>query len=72
MNKKEWAIQVKIALLQHDMTQAELAKQIGVSRTYLNGQINFTRDYNRTVVNRIADILGIQIGEEGITDAVQS
>ena len=40
MNKDEWMKAVKIALIEKDMNQVDLADKLGLSRTYVSSIIN--------------------------------
>lgn len=40
MNKDEWGKAVKIALIEKDMNQVDLADKLGLSRSYVSSIIN--------------------------------
>ena len=71
MTRTQWRIQVKVALLQHDMTQTDLASELGVTRGYLNQIINDTMDIPaRDTIKKISARLGVEepgnVGEGSI------
>tara|TARA_R110002096_G_scaffold316510_1_gene511033 strand:+ start:185 stop:388 length:204 start_codon:yes stop_codon:yes gene_type:complete len=44
-------------------SQEELAHQAGVHRTYISGVERCVRNPTITIVNRIAEALGVKVGE---------
>jgi hypothetical protein len=53
-----WCKQVKIAMIELDLTVGELAKKIGKSREYTSAVIN-GRVYAEPMVKAISDVLNI-------------
>lgn len=53
-----WCKQAKIAMIELDMTVAELADKIGKSREYTSAVVN-GRIYAEPVVKAISDVLNI-------------
>lgn len=61
MEKKlsPWCKNAKIAMIEQDITTAEMAKMLGMNRSYLSSIIN-GRIYSTMTVKKISDFLGIQ------------
>lgn len=61
MEKKlsPWCKNVKIAMIEQDITTTEMAKMLGMNRSYLSSIIN-GRIYSTMTVKKISDFLGIQ------------
>lgn len=61
MEKKlsPWCKNAKIAMIKQDITTAEMAKKLGMNRSYLSSIIN-GRIYSTMAVKKISDFLGIQ------------
>lgn len=61
MEKKlsPWCKNVKIAMIKQDITTTEMAKKLGMNRSYLSSIIN-GRIYSTMAVKKISDFLGIQ------------
>lgn len=53
-----WCKQVKCELIKRDMSIAELAEMIGISRPYASEIVNGRR-YSEPVVKAISDVLNI-------------
>lgn len=65
MTRKEWGIQVKIALTQRGMTQRDLANKLGLGSQFINNLINdnATSPAMETV-KRISAELGMEVPEQ--------
>lgn len=61
MEKKlsPWCKNAKIAMIEQDITTTEMAKMLGMNRSYLSSIIN-GRIYSAMTVKKISDFLGIQ------------
>lgn len=61
MEKKlsPWCKNTKIAMIKQDITTTEMAKMLGMNRSYLSSIIN-GRIYSTMAVKKISDFLGIQ------------
>lgn len=61
MEKKlsPWCKNAKIAMIKQDITTTEMAKMLGMNRSYLSSIIN-GRIYSTMTVKKISDFLGIQ------------
>lgn len=65
MTRKEWGTQVKVALIQKDITQTALADKLGVSRQFVNNIINDTCPTPASeTVKRISEELGMDVPED--------
>nr|DAI55813.1 MAG TPA: Helix-turn-helix XRE-family like protein [Caudoviricetes sp.] len=54
-----WCKQAKIRLIQLDMTVAELADKVGLTREYTSAIVN-GRAYSEQAVKAISDVLNIE------------
>lgn len=61
MEKKlsPWCKNAKITMIKQDITTTEMAKMLGMNRSYLSSIIN-GRIYSTMAVKKISDFLGIQ------------
>lgn len=61
MGKKlsPWCKNAKIAMIKQNITTTEMAKMLGMNRSYLSSIIN-GRTYSTMAVKKISDLLGIQ------------
>lgn len=61
MKKKlsPWCKNAKIAMIEQDITTTEMAKMLGMNRSYLSSIIN-GRIYSTMTVKKISDFLGMQ------------
>lgn len=65
MDRKEWEIQAKIALVQKDISQKELAERLEISRQFLNNILNGNQMSPVTeTIKRISRELGIEAPAE--------
>ena len=60
MEKKlsPWCKAAKIEMIKRDITTTEMAKKLGMNRSYVSSIIN-GRIYSTTTVKKISDFLGI-------------
>lgn len=65
MDRREWGVQVQIALMQQGITQKDLAAKLGLSYQWINNIINNNADSPASeTIKRISKILNVQVPDE--------
>lgn len=65
MDRREWGVQVQIALMQKGITQKDLAGKLGLSYQWINNIINNNADSPAIeTIKRISKILNVQVPDE--------
>lgn len=65
MTRQEWGTQVKVALIQKNMKQRDLAEALGLGEMFINRVINGTQGTpTAETVKRISAELGLDVPED--------
>ena len=66
MNREQWGKAVRIALIEHNLTQVQLSKELNVSRQYIADTIHDRTGFPATdLIEKVSNFFGLELPEEG-------